>query len=92
MVTFVDSFTALLSTSDAEIDSFVKNIHSSNSARTTQTRILIPPSAVIALKAIRFELEDRQRCDALPDAATLQALNAVQMNYLRIQRTKSVQD
>ena len=92
MVTFVDSFTAVLSTSDNEIDSFVKNIHSSNSARNAVARILIPPSTVIALKAIRFELQDRQRCGALPNEITLRALDTVQMNYLRVQRTKSVQD
>jgi len=86
-----DSFTALLSTSDHDIDAFVKSTHSANSARTAQ-RILIPPAAIITLKAIRFELEDRERCGALPQLATLQALTAVQINYMRIQKTKSAQD
>ena len=59
VITFVDTFDALLSTSEAEIDNFVKNTHASNSARVAAQRILIPSAAVITLKALRFELIDR---------------------------------
>ena len=51
---FIPTFTALLSTSEKEIDNFVKSTHSSNSARAANSRILIPTTAVITLKAIFF--------------------------------------
>ena len=76
VITFVDTFEALLSTSEAEIDHFVKNTHASNSARATAQRILIPTAAVITLKALRFELGDREKCGTLPDLAALQAIDA----------------
>ena len=92
MVSFIDTFTALLSTSDTELDDFVKNTHATNSARAAAQKILIPTSTVVTLKAIRFELHDRNRCGVLPDAAMLNALTAIQMNYLKVQRTKAIQD
>ena len=41
LLTFVNTFRGLLGTSDNEIDEFVKNTHSTNSARTTNYRILM---------------------------------------------------
>ena len=55
-VRFVNSFTALIATSDAEIDDFVKIKHAMNSARPVKGKILIPASVIVALKALRFEL------------------------------------
>ena len=89
---FITTFTALLGTSEKEIDNFVKSTHSSNSARAANSRILIPTTAVITLKAILFELKDRQMCDALPTMAMLTAIDAEQVDQLRIQRTQSIQD
>ena len=73
---FIPTFTALLGTSEREIDNFVKSTHSSNSARAANSRILIPTTAVITLKAILFELKDRQMCDALSTMAMLTAIDA----------------
>ena len=89
---FVNTCTALLATCDTEIDEFVKSTHAVNSAHSAAARILIPSSTVITLKAIRFELvADREHCGALPAVlANLQALTAIQVNYMRVQRTKSI--
>ena len=91
-IAFLDTFEALLSTSEEEIDNFVKNTHAANSARATANKILIPTAAAITLKAVRFELIDREKCGTLPDLAALQGLDAVSINLMRVQRTKSVQD
>ena len=56
---FFNRFTALLTTSDADIGDFVKIPHAKNSARPTNGTILIPTSAIVALKDLLFELEDR---------------------------------
>ena len=56
---FIETFNDLLTTTDSEINTFVQNIHSSNSART-RNKISIPPGSVISIQAILFELKDRQ--------------------------------
>ena len=89
---FVDTFRSLLSTSEDELDSFVKNTHSSNTARNNNQRILIPTRTVIALKALIFELKDRERCDALPAQVMLQNLNAAEIALLRARRNDALQE
>ena len=89
---FADTFEALLATSEKEFNAFVKNTHSSNSARANNAKVLIPTRAIISIKAILFELKDRGRCNALPTPAMLAALDAVQMNELRFQRSQAIQD
>ena len=49
-------------------------------------------SAIFDLKYLRFELEYISCCSVLPVLATLQALDTVQLNYMRVQRKKSVAD
>ena len=88
-VRFVNSFTTLhLVTSDADIDDLVKRTHTTNSARPEKGKTLIPESTIVDLKSLRFELEDRARCGALPVLVKLQSLYAAQLNYLRVQQTK----
>ena len=53
-VIFVNSFTALIDTSDAEIYDFVKSTHAINSACPTNGKILIPASATVALEDFIF--------------------------------------
>ena len=55
-------------------------------------KIIIPASAIVALKTLRFEIEDRARYGTLPVLATLQALDAVKLNYMHDQRTNNVVD
>ena len=84
---FVQTFNDLLSTTEEEIDTFVKNVHGSNSARAGNAKILIPTSAVLGLKSLLYELKDRELCDALPDQPTLVAIDANQLSILRQQRS-----
>ena len=88
---FTPTFRDLLSTTDDDIDTFVKETHSSNSARAANQKILIPASAVTSLKSVLFELNDRDLCDALPNAATLQGINAAQLVTMKNNRRSAIQ-
>ena len=79
-VVFVKKFTALLATSDAEIDDFVKITYVTNSDRPVNGKILIPTPAIVALEDLGFELKDMSGCGALPVLATRQELDIVQLN------------
>ena len=92
LLSFADTFRALLSSNENELDRFVKDTHASNSARANNAKILIPTQSVIALKAVLFELKDREKCDALPNLAMLQGLNANQVSQLRARRNQAKQD
>ena len=59
IINFTNTFSDLLSNSEKDIDDFVTITHGSNSARANNAKIIIPPAAVTALKAILFELKDR---------------------------------
>ena len=83
-VVLINGFTALLATSDAEIGDFIKRTHATNSACHENWKILIPESVIVALKALILEIEYRARCGALWVLAMLQALDAVQINCMRI--------
>ena len=71
---------------------FVKITQAENSARPVNGKVMIPTSAIVAFKGLIFEPEDRARCGAIPVLATLQVLDAVQLNYTRVQQTNSVAD
>ena len=80
---FVPTLNDLLSLSDDEIASFVTTIHSSNSARGNNAKILISPNVTLSLQALLFELKDRELCNALP---TMQEINAITTNDLALLR------
>ena len=67
-------------------------MHAANSACPSNEKILIPASAIVALKALISELEDIESCGALTVLETLQALDAVQIKYMCVQRKNSVSD
>ena len=92
ITTFADTFTALLSSTEIELNEFVRNTHAANSARTAQQKILLPASAVISLQSILFELKDRERCNALPTAVMLAGLNNIQVTAMRSQRAQAMHD
>ena len=79
IVTFVETFEDLLSSSDDEIDPFVKEVHASNSARVSKAKLLIGSNVNLGLKSILFELKDRDVCGALPSAMVLNNLEAAQI-------------
>ena len=83
---FIKSFNDLLSTSEKEIDDFVKTVHSSNNARPANAKILIKASVVTGLKSLLYELKDRELCGTLPDHAILAAIDANQLALLRNSR------
>ena len=88
IITFIPTFCALMGTRDDEIDELVKNVHGTNSARTAQNRILISNGLIMALKAVKFELEDCQKCGALPNQALLQAIDVNQIAIMRSSRAE----
>ena len=72
-----------MSSSDDEIDAFVKEVHSGNSTRASNTKFLKISSVILGLKSILFELKDRDICDALPNATTLRGLDINQLSSIR---------
>ena len=72
---FIPAFRALMGTREDELDEFVKNVHGTNSARSAQNRALVSNGFIMALKAVKFELEDRRKCGVLPNQAQLQAID-----------------
>ena len=90
IIAFLPDFRALLTTPESQINEFVKNAHSSNSARTSNTKILIPSGAIILLKSIRFELEDQRKRNALPNRIQLPAINAQDMTTFCQQRSQAI--
>ena len=60
ITSFIKTFDDLLSSSDNEIDTFVKDVHYSKSARIANARTLIYSNVLMGLKSILFELKDRQ--------------------------------
>ena len=55
-VKIFNSFTAILATSNVEIDDLVKSTQTTNSDRPANGKILIPASVIVALKDSIFEL------------------------------------
>ena len=90
IISFIGTFEDLLSSSDDEIDAFVKEVHSGNSARASNAKLLIGPNVVLALKSVLFELKDRDACDALPDEAMLNALDMSQLSSMRKLRRQAI--
>ena len=90
VIAFIHTFRDLLSSTDSEINTFVQNTHSSNSARA-RNKISIPPGSVIALQAMLFELKDRQSCGALPTAETFAAMTIQQLTSLKQARSTAIE-
>ena len=59
----VNTFTGLLTISEADIDQFTNSTHSLNRNRANNQAITISLKVVLALKALRFELKDRVLCN-----------------------------
>ena len=80
---FTNNFSAFLSVTDQEIDSFLKEMYSSNSARPLNGKILIPLNVPQSFRSVLLELKDRKMCRALPNRLVLQAINIAQINVMR---------
>ena len=90
IISFIETFEDLLSSSDDEIVAFVKEVHNGNSARTSNGKLLISSNIVLGLKSVLFELKDRDAGDALPNAAVLSALDANQVSSMRKFRRQAI--
>jgi hypothetical protein len=90
--TFANTFRALLASTEEELNSFIKNTHSSNSARAIAAKILIPAGVVINLQSVLFELKDRERCGALPNLEMLSSIDVLQLTVMREQRALAIHD
>ena len=90
ITSFIETFDNLLSSSDNKIDTFVKDVHSSNSTRSANARI--SSNMVMGLKIIIFELKYRQLCNDLPDATIITAIDSGQVNITRRLRRSALDD
>ena len=86
---FVNTYSALLTVTEEDIDNFVKMTHAANSGRPAAAKVLIPSNVVVALKAILFELKDRELCAALPDQQMLQGITVDQLRSMRSNRNRA---
>ena len=87
----IPTFRQLMNTSESDLDTFVKDIHSANSGRAAAERITYRLIQIYNLKALRFELQDRNRCNELPDHATLADIDANQLSILRTIRSENIE-
>ena len=91
IITFIETFEDLLSSSDDEIDAFVTGeVHNDNGARASNAKLLIGSNVVLGLKSILFELKNRDVCDALPSVAVLNFLDPSQVSSMRKVRRQAL--
>ena len=81
---FVNTYSALLPVTDKDIDNFVKTTHAA-------AKVFIPSNVVVVLKAILFELKDRDLCVALPNQQVLHGITLDQLRVLRGNRNKALE-
>ena len=67
-------------------DKFVTAVHVANSEKALSHWISFPVGVIMHMKVLRFELYDKNKCDALPDEVMLVAIDITQnfiiMNFL----------
>ena len=61
-------------------------IHSSNSARPPDSKVLIPLDVPQSLNLVLSELKDRQKCEALPNGLVIESMNITQLNFMRARK------
>jgi hypothetical protein len=89
---FIPTFRQLMTTSDDDIDEFVKAIHSANSGRPVAQRIFYSPALTANLKALSFTLVDRNRCNALYDAIGIASIDQAELTLMKTYRSQALQD
>ena len=90
IISFIETFVDLLSSSDDKIDAFVKEVHNGNSARASNAKLFICSNIVLGLKSVLFKLKDRDACDALPSVEVLDSLDAAQVSSMRKFRRQAI--
>eukprot|EP00957_Ditylum_brightwellii_P168478 12824413-Ditylum_brightwellii.AAC.2 len=89
IASFASTFKELLAVTDEDIDTFFKETHLAKNARAAAQRMQIETNILQGLKSVLFELRDRELCDALPDAAMLQDIDAAQLRVMRKNRANA---
>ena len=84
------TFRELQSTSEDEINSFLKGNNSLNSNRAAAQRVLIEPHHIQSIKAILFELRDRQQCYSPPSIEMLNRIDLEAMSLLKAARVEAL--
>ena len=92
ILSFLPTFHSLMSTTDDEIDKFVTAVHGANTGRANAQRISIPVAVIMHMKALRFELDDRNKCNALPDADILAGITVPQLIIMRNTRNQDARE
>ena len=70
----------------------MKEVHSSNIARSANARILISSNMVMGLKSNLVELQDMQLCDALTDTTIITAIDSGEVNITYRLRRSALDD
>ena len=70
-------------TIDDDVDTFVTTDHGEKYGWALAQRISIPVGVLMHLKVLHFKLDDRNKCDSLPDAAMLAAIDKAQIFFIR---------
>ena len=78
--------------SEEDIDNFIKQVHSANSGRVTNQRIVYIPSLAANLNALSYTLKDRANCNALYDANGLAALDQAALTLMKTYCSQALQD
>ena len=81
------TFSFIVGTTDYGIDKFITAVHGENYGRSLSQRISIPVGVIMHLNALRFELDDRNNYDALPDTAMIVAIDIEQLIFMRSLKT-----
>ena len=68
-------------TTDDDIDTFITTDRDKKYGWALAQRISIPVGVLMHLKVLHFKLDDRNKCDSLPDAAMLAAIYISQLIF-----------
>ena len=77
-----------MGTTDDKIDKFITTVHGKNYGRALAQMISVPVGGIMHLKVLHFELDERNKCDALPDAEILEAIYIAQLIVMRSSRNQ----
>ena len=83
-----------MGTTDDDIDKFITAVHGAKYVRALAQSVYIPVGVIIHLKSLCFELDDRNKCDALPDISMLTSIYIAQlivMSFTRNQDDKNTE-
>ena len=86
IISFVDYFGQLIKTKDDDIDTFVRDTHTPNSAREAESRIIIGSIVFTHIKDFRIELKYSNMFNTLTDKANPNEIDMDQVNILTLNR------